>query len=631
MELTFFSGYFLYAACATSLIAIFSLINVIYLKTATKKPATEIPETENCLKVSVLIPARNEQANIESCLNSILHQDYENFEVIVLNDNSTDRTGEILTDLQKSEPKLKVINGKKLPEDWNGKPYAMQQLAEAASGEILFFADSDTVHRPDSIQWAVTNLEFHKVDAISGYTKQIPSSYRGQLVVSSLFYPVMMFFPLWLVKRTKLPLWSIAIGQFFIFKAECFREINGYYSIRKRVTEDVYMARYIKSRGYKLIFLNARKYISCKCYSGFNEAMEGIGKNVTEVLGSKYPLLIPFSLYIFSVFIMPFIFWLYFAIARDSHIFNYSALLIGQAVLCKVILYNTGFRFDIPIFFPMMFLVIIMMVQKAIFKRLTHRTVVWKGRVMDFNAAEAEIEKNGEPPILNFSFHFRVLSAFVYYPVLFILSIVCPLLFGFRVKGRKNLKGIKKAILISNHCYYVDPGMVALAVAPQRLYFSTLESTINKRGLGTFLRLLGSFPIPSDNPSRIVRPVKKAIDHNMLIHFFPEGVLYDYNQNITDFKIGAFHLASLFEIPVIPIVIVLKKHKLIFKSGRRIPRVTIVIGEPIFQDAVAMQNGANRREKIDQFCRFSHDKMQAMIETENGCKEIFNGKINHRI
>ena len=125
-----------------------SLSNIVWLRLSSRKPHTTMGG-----KVSVLIPARNEEENLEKCLESLLVQTYTNYEVIVLDDQSTDHTWEIITHYVKRYPGLiRAVKGKPLPRDgWNGKPFAMQQLSEYANGDYFLFTDADTVHSRESI------------------------------------------------------------------------------------------------------------------------------------------------------------------------------------------------------------------------------------------------------------------------------------------------------------------------------------------------------------------------------------------------------------------------------------------------------------------------------------------------
>lgn len=119
-------------------------------------------------KVSVLIPARNEEDNLERCLESLLVQTYSNYEVVVLDDQSTDRT-------------------------WS----------EYANGDYLLFTDADTVHSKESIAWAVTNIESHGVDCLSGYVSQELNTFEEVLIVPATYIMTTMILPLWLIAATK--------------------------------------------------------------------------------------------------------------------------------------------------------------------------------------------------------------------------------------------------------------------------------------------------------------------------------------------------------------------------------------------------------------------------------------------
>ena len=134
--------------------------------------------------VSVLIPARDEEAHIEQCIQSLMNQTYTNYEVLVLNDNSTDKTDETLDRLQALYPdKLKVFQGAPLPADWRGKPFAMKQLCQQAKGKYWLFTDADTIHSPRSISLAVTNIVYHEVDFLSGYITQTMKTFGEKITI----------------------------------------------------------------------------------------------------------------------------------------------------------------------------------------------------------------------------------------------------------------------------------------------------------------------------------------------------------------------------------------------------------------------------------------------------------------
>ncbi len=117
--------------------------------------------------VSVCVPARDEERDIEACLTSLLSQDYPNFEVIVVDDNSTDHTPGIIESLQEGHANLVAIKGAELPSDWYGKPYALHQAAQKARGELLLFTDADPVFQPFALTTAVDLIQKHLLDMVS--------------------------------------------------------------------------------------------------------------------------------------------------------------------------------------------------------------------------------------------------------------------------------------------------------------------------------------------------------------------------------------------------------------------------------------------------------------------------------
>ncbi|MGM0432356.1 MAG: lysophospholipid acyltransferase family protein [Spirochaetota bacterium] len=157
-------------------------------------------------------------------------------------------------------------------------------------------------------------------------------------------------------------------------------------------------------------------------------------------------------------------------------------------------------------------------------------------------------------------------------------SIVYFVLFQLKVHGKEKLKAIESGILVSNHCHYLDPGFIAAAVWPKRVYFAGMEKTFRSNKLfSLFIRSLGGFPIPEGNPGRIVRPVGDTLRNTQrFVHFFPEGELHEYTTQLLPFQTGAFSLAYFFSVPVIPITEVQKKRKL-----WPLKRIELFIGDPM--------------------------------------------------
>jgi len=362
------------------ILAIYVTFNLLYLKFSSKKPAI----TKGPL-ISILVPARNEEKNIEGCLRSLVNQTYENYEIIVLDDNSTDDTYEIALYFEKKYTNVKVINGLPKKSDWLGKAFAMQQLASHAKGEYLFFTDADTLHDKESIAWATTNSIIHEVDALSGFTQCKMKSFGEQLVLPIVFLPIKMFFPLWLVKHSKNSLFSIAIGQFYMFKKETFLAIGGYEAVKDKITEDVYMARHLKDQGYKIIFMDGSHYISHRSYEGFSSSVSSITKNVVDTVGNKYFLLLPVLAFYFFIYILPSFIWINSFLYSGEHFIQLTSILLLSLYITSSILNNHGFKIFTILIFPVLYAVAIYTVLKSISDKIFGKSIEWKGRIVNEN------------------------------------------------------------------------------------------------------------------------------------------------------------------------------------------------------------------------------------------------------
>lgn len=230
--------------------------------------------------VSILVPARNEEDNIEACLNSLLTQEYPNFEVIVLNDNSTDNTSAILAQLEKVDPRLKVINGAPLPEGWPGKHWACQQLSQTACGELLLFTDADTQHKPQALRRAVAAMLQEKADLLTAIPREEVVSWGEKLIVPFMSFGIQSFLPIGLAQKKQIPAFSVTIGQFMLFRREAYEAIGGYKEAISNINDDVLLGRTLMQKGYRWCLLDGTNYVSCRMYHNFSDTVEGFSKNV---------------------------------------------------------------------------------------------------------------------------------------------------------------------------------------------------------------------------------------------------------------------------------------------------------------------------------------------------------------
>ncbi len=280
----------LYLAIAAAGLYFFSLslINMLWMKKETKAA-----DTTDGPFVSVLVPARDEEIHIGPCIESLMNQTYKNYEVLVIDDNSTDKTGEILDEIKSRYPdKLHLYKGLELKEGWRGKPFALHQLCPHAKGEFLLFTDADTVHSSRSISIAVTNMLYHKVDFLSGYIRQRLVTFGERITVPLMYILSFFVLPLWVCKWGKSSILAAAVGQYICVKKETFFSTGGFEQVKNVTTEDVYLARSMKKKGAKTVFVDLKDAAICRMYYSYKDCVTGIGKNIFDFLGKNNIILV---------------------------------------------------------------------------------------------------------------------------------------------------------------------------------------------------------------------------------------------------------------------------------------------------------------------------------------------------
>ena len=228
----------------------------------------------------------------------------------------------------------------------------------------------------------------------------------------------------------------------------------------------------------------------------------------------------------------------------------------------------------------------------------------------------------------------------LYHIVLAAVKLFGWLVYRIRFTGRENLRGIRAAILVSNHTLLLDPGLIAHAIRPRRTYFTMLEETALIPFLGTFVRLLGAVPIPERSGAlrTLEAAARTAVRELGLIHFFPEGECYLGNQDIQPFHHGAFLLACRLGLPVVPITTVLRETRLLEKNTLRVlgrtlnlpPKVTVVIGRavqppPTAPTGDAEEIGRALKRSAREMSFLVRETMQARIDREGGSRALYRG------
>jgi len=242
--------------------------------------------------ISILVPARNEERNIEACVRSLLAVNYPKFELIVLDDNSTDRTYEILCKLREQDHRLQVLAGTALPEGWYGKPHACWQLAQAATGDFMLLTDADCTFSPDSLLMALGASQLHDADMVSMVPRLVTDSFWESLIIPLMYFVIMAFLPIPLIRASKYPIFAAANGAFIFLRRDSYFEVDGHRAVRTELAEDVKFAQHWKREGKSLWYGDGSKVYSVRMYHGFAEVWSGFSKNMFSAFSRNLPLFI---------------------------------------------------------------------------------------------------------------------------------------------------------------------------------------------------------------------------------------------------------------------------------------------------------------------------------------------------
>ena len=258
-------------------------------------------------RVSILVPARNEEDNIAPCVRSLLAQSYPNFEVLVVDDNSDDCTWQVLSELAAETDRLHIFRGRPLPTSWLGKHWACHQLSQAAGGELLLFTDADTRHHPHALRDAVAALLAQRADLLTAIPRQDMKTWGERLIVPLFPWSIFCFLPLVLAHRWRWPVFSASVGQFMLFRRTAYDQIDGHASVRQTVIDDIALGRRIKAQGLRWRLFDAGDRVRCRMYHSFYEACEGFCKNLFPAFDGNIPLFTFVWLWLLLVFVEPLI------------------------------------------------------------------------------------------------------------------------------------------------------------------------------------------------------------------------------------------------------------------------------------------------------------------------------------
>jgi glycosyltransferase involved in cell wall biosynthesis len=289
------------------------------------------PANSSSPKVSILVPARNESHNIAESIESLANQDYPNYEVLILDDNSEDKTYETAQSTAEKYQNVSVIKGEELPQGWLGKNYACYQLSQKATGEIFIFTDADNRHSKNAVRNTVAFLEHYKLDMLSAFPQQITNTFFEKLLVVIMDVIVYSGLIFWTTKLFKSSAFSAANGQWIAIRENVYANIGGHKAVKSEIVEDVAIARLTKKMGFTMLLTAGTSIVFGKMYSSFSEIWNGYSKNTYGLTGNNT---IVFLLIIFISFLVNFV---PYALLM-TELFLIGLLLIAMIITWRLVL-----------------------------------------------------------------------------------------------------------------------------------------------------------------------------------------------------------------------------------------------------------------------------------------------------
>ncbi len=327
--------------------------------------------------ISILIPARNEAAVISQTVRSLLAQTYAHFELIVLDDNSADGTGQVVCTTAAGDLRLRVLNGAPLPDGWSGKNWACHQLSQAARGDWLLFSDADVCWQPEALSALVAHMARTRADLLTVWPTQITQTWSERLIVPLMMFAILAYLPILMVHYSPLMIFAAANGQVMLFRRAAYQKIGGHAAVRAKIVEDVTLARRIKAVGLCLRMFDGNGLISCRMYQGWSAVRDGFAKNILAGHGDSVPFLLLSTLLHWLAFVAPFL-WL--PVSGLAPL----PLLLCTGVIALRMLTAAASRQRLldGLLMPLSVILMTRIAAQALYWRFRYGGVQWKGRTL---------------------------------------------------------------------------------------------------------------------------------------------------------------------------------------------------------------------------------------------------------
>ncbi|MDX1653530.1 MAG: glycosyltransferase family 2 protein [Brumimicrobium sp.] len=340
--LTWFLFFALFYLLVTSIILIRNMIDLTSLSSELRPGY--LP------KISVCIPARNEEKSIGLLLRSLENQDWPDYDVHVLDDRSSDQTFEIAQSFHNKTPTTFFVHrGKEKPPYWLGKPWACHQLSEKTDAPLLLFLDADTTLQPGTLKKIAASFQKYSLDMLTVWPKQKMLTFWEKTIIPIIYHTLLSLLPAiyvyrdpkWMpgfLRQKVRPAFAAACGQCLAFKREAYDSVGGHKAVSNKVIEDVELAKRIKKKGLTLRMFDGIGSVSCRMYSSQSEIFDGLRKNFLIGFNESIPAFVGAGILHLIVFVLPFITLLISFAIHNSLLIFLSSLTICLILFQRLLL-----------------------------------------------------------------------------------------------------------------------------------------------------------------------------------------------------------------------------------------------------------------------------------------------------
>jgi hypothetical protein len=331
--------------------------------------------------LSLLIPARNEESSIGGAVEAALASEGVDLEVVVLDDQSEDRTAEIVRGIAARDARIRLETAPPLPAGWCGKQHACAVLARHARHPLLAFVDADVRLAPDGLARAAAFLDASGADLVSGFPRQETVTFLERLLLPLIHFVLLGFLPIGRMRRTLHPAYGAGCGQFFLARREAYETAGGHGAVRTSLHDGIMLPRAFRRAGLATDIFDATDTATCRMYRSAVEVWRGLGKNATEGLASPGKIVFFTALFLLGQVLPPVLLFLTLVGAVPSSGLTPAAVGTVAAYLPRLIAVRR-FRqpLDGALLHPLAILVFLALQWTALARKVLGLPAGWKGR-----------------------------------------------------------------------------------------------------------------------------------------------------------------------------------------------------------------------------------------------------------